>query len=269
MRAERPPAVAGLFYPEDPGELAAQVDGLLDRAGAGPAPKALVAPHAGYPYSGPVAASAFARARPCPWIRRVLLLGPSHRTRLEGLALPACRAFATPLGRVDLDPGAPAALAGLPGLVVSDSPHAREHSLEVQLPFLQRALGPFLLVPLLVGRCPPQDLARVLEALWGGEETLVVVSTDLSHYLPYQAATAVDEGTCRAVEGLRPGDIGDEAACGAHPLRGFLRLAAGRRMKVSTLDLRNSGDTAGPRDRVVGYGAWAFHEREGGAHGRP
>jgi AmmeMemoRadiSam system protein B len=256
----RPPAVAGSFYPDDPVLLAGTVDGYLADAPrrAGATPRALVAPHAGYVYSGPVAGSAFGTLRGAAGrFRRVLLLGPSHYVAIAGLALPAAEAFETPLGRVALDPSARSALADLPQVRVADAPHAREHSLEVELPFLQRLLGEFLLVPLAAGDATDEEVAQVLERL-ADDTTLVVVSTDLSHYLPYEAARRADRRTSDAIEALRPEAIGDLDACGRVPLRGLLRWARARGLACERLDLRNSGDTAGPPERVVGYGAYAF-----------
>jgi AmmeMemoRadiSam system protein B len=258
----RPPAVAGTFYPADPRRLAAEVDGHLAsaRTGAeGAAPKAIVAPHAGYVYSGPVAGSAFAALAPrAARIRRVVLLGPAHYVACRGLALPTVEAFRTPLGDVPLDPGARAALAGLAQVELDDRPHAREHSLEVELPFLQRLLGELALVPLVVGDAADDEVAEVLDRLWGGEETAIVVSTDLSHFLDARAARGRDAATAAAVVALDAAAVADDDACGARPLRGLLCAARCRGLAGRALDLRNSGDTAGPDDRVVGYGAFAF-----------
>jgi AmmeMemoRadiSam system protein B len=251
--------VAGSFYPGDATALAAEVDRHL--ASASPAapvrPKAVIAPHAGYPYSGAIAGSAFRpwRDDPPP-VRRVVLLGPAH-TRPCWIAASGADAFATPLGEVPID------RAGLDALVragladVDDAPHAQEHSLEVQLPFLQRLFHRFALLPLVVGDAEPDEVARLLEACWGGPETVVVVSSDLSHYLDAEAARQVDTATARAIEQLRFEAIDFDQACGARPVAGLLAVAAHRGLRVSLADLRNSGDTAGPADRVVGYGA--FH----------
>jgi AmmeMemoRadiSam system protein B len=257
----RPPAVAGSFYPEDPAELAAAVDGCLAQAApprAGePAPKALVVPHAGYVYSGPVAASAYARIAPhAGAIRRVVLLGPAHRVWLRGLAAPRADGFATPLGVVPIDRAAIDAVADL--VAVSDAPHAGEHSLEVQLPFLQRVLGAFALVPFAVGDASAEQVAGVIERLWGGAETLVLVSSDLSHYHDYATARRLDGEACAAIEALDAARLGPDSACGCVPLAGLLRVARTTGLRVETLDLRSSGDTAGDRERVVGYGAWSF-----------
>jgi AmmeMemoRadiSam system protein B len=269
MRAVlRAPAVAGLFYPDDPDELRRQLRACLSegrrraRAAieAGARPKALVVPHAGYVYSGPVAGSAYALVE--PWageIRRVVLLGPSHRVPFRGLALSSARAFSTPLGDVALDGPGAEALARLPQVRVLDAAHAEEHSLEVQLPFLQELLGErFVLLPLVAGDAPAADVAAVIEAVWGGPETLVLVSSDLSHYQDYETARALDAATTVAIEALRPEGLDAESACGRVPLRGLLVAARGHGLAARTLDLRSSGDTAGPRDRVVGYGAYAF-----------
>jgi hypothetical protein len=256
----RPPAVAGSFYPDDSVLLAGTVDGYLAGASRrkGAPPRALVAPHAGYLYSGPVAASAFATLRGAAGrFRRVLLLGPSHYVPFAGLALSTAEAFETPLGRVALDGSARTALADLAQVVVADAPHAREHSLEVELPFLQRVLGEFLLVPLAVGEAGDEEVAQVIDRL-ADAETLVVVSTDLSHYQPYEAARRLDRRTSDAIEALAPEAIGERDACGRVPLRGLLAWARARHLACELLDLRNSGDTAGPPERVVGYGAYAL-----------
>ena len=266
MTVIRNPAVAGLFYPGDSGELRASVQTLLDQVGAqpGPAPKALIAPHAGYVYSGPVAASAYARLRPChERYTRVILLGPCHRVATSGLALSGADVFRTPLGDVPLDKGAIATLA--PYKVREFEPaHQFEHCLEVHLPFLQIVLGTFTLVPLVIGDAAPATVAAVLNSLWGGEETLVVVSSDLTHYLAYAQACARDRRTCEAIERLQADRIEQGDACGATPVRGLLIEARRRGMQVTTLDLRNSGDTASGKDQVVGYGAWMFSEPAGG-----
>jgi AmmeMemoRadiSam system protein B len=257
----RPPAVAGAFYPADPGKLAEWVDGFLCAAKVPsvPAPKALLAPHAGYVYSGPVAGSAYALLRGRgAGIRRVVLLGPGHRLAPAGLAAPTSSGFATPLGTVPLDRAGIEEAARLPQVSVEDRPHALEHSLEVHLPFLQRVLGEFGLVPLVVGNASPPEVAEVLDALWGGAETLVVVSSDLSHYQPYRVAQRIDRATAGAIERLDPDPLGPGSACGYAPVGGLLLAARAHGLRAVTLDLRNSGDTRGARDEVVGYGAWAF-----------
>ena len=256
----RHPAVAGAFYPQGAPQLQRMVDDLLATARAQPAatPKALIAPHAGYIYSGPIAASAFVQVKSPATIRRVVLLGPSHFVPLQGLALSPDTAFATPLGIVPVDQPAANQLQALPQVRVSESAHRREHSLEVELPFLQQVLGAFTLVPLAVGDATDEEMGQVIDLLWGGPETLFVISSDLSHYLDYPSARQLDSETASAIEALRPEDIGTNQACGRVPIRGLLWAARQRRLAATTLDLRNSGDTAGPRDRVVGYGAFAF-----------
>ncbi|MCU0937350.1 MAG: AmmeMemoRadiSam system protein B [Gammaproteobacteria bacterium] len=260
MALVRRPAVAGMFYPDDPRELRESVQALLAAAPAlGPAPKALIAPHAGYVYSGPTAAVAYARLVPArETIRRVVLLGPSHRVPFAGIA--ACRAdvFETPLGRIPVDTGALDQIADLPQVQALDAAHLREHSLEVQLPFLQVVLRDFALVPLVVGDASPDQVAQVLDRLWGGPETLIVVSSDLSHYHDYATAQRLDRETSRLIEGLSRAELHGEQACGCRPINGLLRAARSHGLGAALLDLRNSGDTAGPRDRVVGYGAYAF-----------
>ncbi|MCP5419968.1 MAG: AmmeMemoRadiSam system protein B [Gammaproteobacteria bacterium] len=262
MLTVRQPAVAGMFYPADPTVLHQEVRGFLDQvATAGPVPKAIIVPHAGYVYSGPVAASAYARLQAANGsIRRVVLLGPSHRVGFNGIAVSGMQAFATPLGLVPLDYEAIARIRHLPQVVSLERAHEREHSLEVHLPFLQEVLGEFNLVPLVVGTAEPQPVGEVLEILWGGPETLLVISSDLSHYHDYETARRLDAATSRAIEGFRYEDIVYESACGRNPVNGLLWAARRRDLKVETLDLRNSGDTAGPRDQVVGYGSYAFSE---------
>lgn len=260
----REPAVAGLFYPDDADELrrlvrACLAEGRRRVGDAAAPPKALIAPHAGFVYSGPIAGSAYAALEPLrDRVTRVVLLGPSHRVALRGLALSTARAFRTPLGDVPLDRAGAEALAKLPGVRFFDAAHAEEHSLEVQLPFLQIALGPFSLLPIVAGDATPDEVAAVIEAAWGGDETRIVVSSDLSHYYDYATARALDRATTAAIEALRPEGVGDDGACGRVPVRGLLVAARRHALAARTLDLRSSGDTAGPRDRVVGYGAYAF-----------
>lgn len=265
MRDVRPAAVAGLFYPGSPSELAATVRGCLSEAlrpAGAPAgvPKALIVPHAGYVYSGPIAAGAYARlAALRGTIRRVVLLGPTHRVAVRGLALPSVRAFATPLGEVEVDREAVAAVAGMPQVVVSDAAHALEHSLEVQLPFLQAVLDGFRIVPFAVGAASADEVAQVLDRLWGGPETLVVVSSDLSHYHRYAEARAIDRASAERILAL-DGTLDHEEACGATPINGLLLCARRRGLAPELVDLRNSGDTAGDRSRVVGYASFSFTE---------
>jgi len=262
--AVRPAAVAGAFYPGDAGRLAAEVADLLDgvdnlepRLGF---PKALIVPHAGYVYSGPVAARAYdelAAARGI--VRRVVLLGPVHRVPVRGLALPSSSAFETPLGRIPLDAGGARSLADLKQVVTSEPAHAQEHSLEVQLPFLQRMLGEFALLPLAVGDASVEEVAQVLERLWGGAETIVVISTDMSHYHAYDDARRIDGATLDRIAGFAT-DLDHNEACGATPLNGFLDLARKKGLSIRLLAACNSGDTAGGKGRVVGYSSFALYD---------
>ncbi|GIX50231.1 MAG: MEMO1 family protein [Limisphaera sp.] len=263
----RPPAVAGMFYPDDPRELGRWVERFVEegRSGGGTDPKAIIAPHAGYVYSGPVAGSAFR-----PWagagdrIERIVLIGPSHHVWFEGIALPRAGAFVTPLGRVPVDREAVERIADLPQVCLFDPAHAAEHSLEVELPFLQVLLDRFTIVPLVVGEASDQEVAEVLDRLWGGPETRIVVSSDLSHYHPYEMAVRLDRATAEAIEEGRAESLTSRNACGFRAIRGLLRAQAARNLAAETVDLRNSGDTAGPRDRVVGYGAFQFEARPAG-----
>lgn len=261
MASIRQPAVAGMFYPADAAELHKMISAFLADAEPGDAggkrPKAIIAPHAGYVYSGPIAASVYARLKQASeTITRVVLLGPSHRVPLIGLALPETDEFLTPLGKIPLDKTAMQEIESLPHVKRLDAAHTMEHSLEVQLPFLQQMLGDFQLVPLVVGDATPEQVADVLDALWGGEETLIVISSDLSHYHDYDTAKRMDGETSKAIEALAPERIGYDQACGRNGVNGLLTLARRRGLHAETVDLRNSGDTAGPRDQVVGYGAY-------------
>ena len=261
----RPAAVAGSFYPAETAALRKTVALHLAQAavpaadGGAPAPKLLVVPHAGYVYSGDIAASAYARLLPLRGrIQRVVLLGPTHRVAVRGLAVPTVDAFETPLGRVPIDASARAAIAGLPPVLASDRAHAHEHAIEVQLPFLQSVLGSgWKLLPLAVGEATPAEVDSVLERLWGGDETLIVVSSDLSHHLGHAQATEQDRRTVQRILSFADDLNGDEA-CGCRALNGALRAARRHALQPALLDLRNSGDTAGRRDRVVGYAAIAF-----------
>lgn len=259
----RPAAVAGSFYPSEAQVLRAQVERML--AGALPLeriapPKALIVPHAGYIYSGAVAAVGYATVAPLrDSVRRVVLLGPAHRSPVAAFAIPAAQAFATPLGEVPLSRADWIALGERAGVAVDDSPHLFEHSLEVQLPFLQTVLGAFELVPILVGRASARQVTELLGELWGGPETLIVVSSDLSHYHPYEQARHCDRATVEFIVRLRA-ELDHEQACGATPVNGLLHVARERSLDPHLLDLRNSGDTAGDRSRVVGYASVAFCE---------
>jgi len=265
MHQVRQPAVAGAFYPGDRQVLLDDVRDLLDSVAQGPgathvSPKAIIVPHAGYIYSGTTAALAYARvAAARDTIRRVVLLGPVHRVPVRGLALPGANAFATPMGSIEVDQAAVAAITGLRQVVVSPAAHALEHSLEVQLPFLQSVLDDFKLLPLAVGDATPAEVAEVLEALWGGPETLIVISSDLSHFLPYRAAQSIDQQTVQSILHLS-GPLTHEQACGGTPVNGLLLAAKRHHLHPQLLGLCNSGDTAGDKNRVVGYAALAFME---------
>ncbi len=261
----RPPAVAGSFYQGHKQTLINDVDELLTTARSSftetqITPKAIIVPHAGYIYSGPVAASAYATLTPLRHtIKRVILLGPVHRFPVHGLALPGVDVFATPLGEIEIDQNAVTAIKDMPQVVESVAAHEQEHSLEVQLPFLQSVLENFKLLPLAVGDATAQQVAEVLEVLWGGPETLIVISSDLSHFLPYQTAQVVDAQTVQNILNLSS-QIKHEQACGGTPVNGLMLAARHHQLQPHLLDLRNSGDTAGDKDRVVGYASFAFSE---------
>lgn len=257
----RPAAVAGTFYPADPQELESEVDAFLDvpvPSDESP-PKALIVPHAGYVYSGATAGAAYARLKPLRGAtQRVVVLGPAHRVWVDGIAVSSADAFATPLGIVPVDDALRRRALAFPLVQVGDRAHASEHALEVQLPFLQRVLGDFRVLPLVVGDASTDDVAQVIDALWGGNETLIVVSSDLSHYHDYDTARRLDARTAAAIVAGDGDAIRDDDACGARPVRGLLEAARHHGLGVRLIDLRTSGDTAGDRDSVVGYGAFAL-----------
>lgn len=261
MNNIRPAAVAGLFYPDNAAELKHEIETYLTNTQPEPdTPKAIIAPHAGYVYSGSVAASAYASIAPVAnKISQVILLGPAHRMPVSGLATVDYEGFATPLGVVPVNTEAIQSILKLQQVQILDQAHQHEHCIEVQLPFLQILLGDFQLVPLLVGDANKEDVAEVLRLLWGGDETLIVISSDLSHYNDYATAQQMDRATSVAIERLQPEQLHYDMACGRTPVIGLLQLAKEKGLQARTLDLRNSGDTAGPKDRVVGYGAYAFH----------
>ncbi len=273
----RVPAVAGMFYPADPDELRTQIEGFLAEVELrkGPSPKAIIVPHAGTIYSGPIAASAYAQILPAG-IERVVLLGPSHRVPLQGLAASSAELWRTPLGDVPLKRPVLSGVEGIDLIPVNDAAHELEHSLEVQLPFLQVILGrdrspsgprtvrrtvpTFKLIPLVVGDATQEEVADVLAALWGGPETLIVISSDLSHYMSYRTGRAMDTAASKAIVELDSRGLDFDNACGLVPIAGLLHLARQKGMRAELLDLRSSGDTAGPKDQVVGYGAFGFYE---------
>jgi len=261
MAQTRLPAVAGTFYPDDPARLRLAVERFLAAADTvdGPAgPKAVIVPHAGYVYSGPVAAQAYARlSRLKERVHRVVLVGPAHYVRVRGIAAPRSQVFETPLGPVSVDQAGLDAVIDLPWVAVDEEAHRREHSLEVQLPFLQTVLGAFTLVPLVVGDATPAQVAAVLERLWGGAETLIVISSDLSHYHDDATARAMDAATAAAIEGGDSARLDGAHACGYLGIAGLVQACARHGLAIERLDLRNSGDTAGSGREVVGYGAWA------------
>ncbi|HRQ39838.1 MAG TPA: AmmeMemoRadiSam system protein B [Chloroflexota bacterium] len=262
MNKIRQPAVAGLFYPADPGRLRGMVQEFLDTAVSSPTPlnpKAIIAPHAGYVYSGPIAGSAFS-----PWhgqmanVNRIILIGPAHTMAVSGLAGVSVGAFSTPLGEVLVDEEAMETLRPLPQVQIHDGAHGREHCLEVMLPFLQLIAPQAKIVPLVVGQSHGREVAELLEVLWGGPETRIVISSDLSHYNDYHTAQRLDAATAQAIETLQPDKLGSESACGRIAIQGLLYQAQIHHLTAHTIDLRNSGDTAGSHDRVVGYGAFLF-----------
>lgn len=263
----RPMAVAGSFYPADVVQLRRMIGDFLGQVSVDPdetAPKAVIVPHAGYVYSGPIAASAYAHlAKACRDVCRVILIGPAHRVAFQGIAASSADAFATPLGNVQLDREAIAMSVTLPDVMVFDEAHVAEHSLEVQLPFLQTVLDPdrFKLVPLVIGNASLHHVTKICELLWGGRETIFIISSDLSHFLDYQRAIQIDRATSAAIESLCPEDISVHQACGRVAIQALLGLAPRYHLKARTVDQRNSGDVCETRDQVVGYGAYIFNDQ--------
>jgi AmmeMemoRadiSam system protein B/AmmeMemoRadiSam system protein A len=263
-RQIRPAALAGSFYPADVDELRGLVSSMLDATDSNTnSPKAIIAPHAGYIYSGSTAAKVYASLKNTRnSIKRVVLLGPAHRVFVKGLALPKASVFATPLGNIDIDLQAVKLIKHLPHVHFSDEAHAQEHSIEVHLPFLQSCLNRFSLLPLVVGDATPEQVAKVLTLLWGGDETLIVISSDLSHFHEYERSQQIDTATANAIEKMDIDRINPEQACGCRPMNGLLHIARQKQMQIERVGLCNSGDTAGSRDRVVGYGAWILNEKK-------
>jgi len=263
MEIIRPPAVAGMFYPANPDVLRDMIEQDLAQAtpSVASAPKVLIVPHAGYIYSGSIAASAFVLLKPYrQLIKRVVIIGPSHRVGFNGVAISSADYFKTPLGLLCIDKDAQAKLSGIAGVHINDEAHAAEHSLEVQLPFLQDLLDEFAIVPIVAGNASPQLIAEIIETLWGGTETLIVISSDLSHFHDYQTAQQLDQATSQAILDLDVNKLDSEHACGCVGIRGLLAFAQYHPLQATILDLRNSGDTAGSKDSVVGYGAYLFME---------
>ncbi len=258
----RAPAVAGSFYPGSGMELEHSVEHYLTQAHPDMAtsrPLAMIVPHAGYIYSAPVAASAYKQLIPyADRITQVILLGPSHRVPFTGIATSSMDRFDTPLGEIPLNRKTIEQLNQLPFVTEYDSAHQQEHSLEVQLPFLQKILTRFSLVPLVIGQTSDEQVHQLLEYLWNEPDTLFLISSDLSHYLDYESARKYDFATMKAIEQLKPDRIQYEQACGRSGIAGLLLTAKNHHLKVKTLDIRNSGDTAGSKDQVVGYGSWVF-----------
>ena len=256
----RQPAVAGSFYPANQGQLHLMLDQYLtDAATDEDAPKAIIAPHAGYIYSGPIAATVYARLKKAHGrITRVVVIGPSHRAAFRGMAVSRAETFTTPLGPVFVDQAAVKSITHLPFVEYLEEVHTYEHSLEVHLPFLQEVLDDFKIVPIVTGEASPEQISQVLDLLWGGDETLIVVSSDLSHYHDYATAQQMDKLTSLAIEELQYERITSKSACGKVPVNGLLKLAHKKALSVTTIDLRNSGDTAGDKASVVGYGAYVI-----------
>jgi MEMO1 family protein len=264
MATIRPSAVAGSFYPGNQQVLARELETLLGAATQVKSqahPKAIIVPHAGYIYSGSIAATAYAHlVHNYESIKRVILLGPAHRVPVRGLALPDVDIFSTPLGEVEIDQEAVESISHLNQVVLSRAAHSQEHSLEVQLPFLQTVLGNFKLVPLVVGDASPAEVAEVLNILWGGPETLIVISSDLSHYLPYNIAQSVDRDTIQHILSMES-PITHLQACGGTPINGLVLAAKHHKIKPKLLAMCNSGDTGGDKTRVVGYASLMFTEQ--------
>ncbi len=264
MEFVRTTAVAGAFYPSEPEILSKDIQRYIEETPSVslPVPKAIIVPHAGYEYSAGVAASAYKLLKSGrKSIKKVVILAPSHKIGFNGMALTKASAYETPLGNVEIDKEMNEQLLALPLVDYLEEAHKSEHSLEVQLPFLKEALDDFKLIPVITGNASPTDVETLLETVWGKKDTLIVISTDLSHYLPYNEACILDNKTKTAIENLDIDSIEQEQACGYVPLKGMLTIAKAKKMQVETLEVKNSGDTSGSKNRVVGYGAWAFLEK--------
>lgn len=268
MSTIRKPAVAGTFYPASPDELRNMVREMLAKSQSTTMatinPRAIIVPHAGYIYSGIVAAHAYGCIREFAGrITQVAILGPAHRVALRGMALSPAEFFQTPLGNIPVDQEACAKLASYPQVTMDEEAHEYEHSLEVQLPFLQELLGDFKLVPIVVGETSPEDVYTVLSYfsnnISGDKNTLIVISTDLSHFESYEMASSHDRKTSQAIEELKYENINSGDACGRNPLNGLLYFAREKNLHMQKLALQNSGDSTGDHDRVVGYGAYVLH----------
>lgn len=259
----RQPAVAGSFYPDDPEQLKAMLKHYLDEVAlpdkSFKAPKAIIVPHAGYIYSGSVAATVYARLKQASdTISRVVLIGPSHRVGFNGMAVSHAEQFATPLGNISIDTVGIEKLTRLPFVQYIDQAHAEEHSLEVQLPFLQLVLDKFTLLPIIAGEATSKQVCQVLEQVWGGTETLIVISSDLSHFHDYATAQRLDKKTSEFIQSLQYEKLDYDSACGRVPISGLLAYAEKYHLQVNKVDLKNSGDTAGDKKRVVGYGSYVI-----------
>lgn len=264
MAIIRPPAVAGMFYPDNPDILRDMIEQDLAQVtstSVATVPKVLIVPHAGYIYSGSIVANAFVLLKPYrKLIKRVIIIGPSHRVGFNGVAISSADAFDTPLGVIPVDKEAQAKLSEMAGVHIIDQAHAAEHSLEVQLPFLQYILDKFTIIPIVAGDADPQLIAKIIKTLWGGSESLIVISSDLSHFHQYQAAQQLDQATSQAILDLNVNEIDSQHACGCVGIKGLLTFAHRHPLEASMIDLKNSGDTAGTKDSVVGYGAYLFTE---------
>lgn len=258
----REPAVAGIFYPGERFVLQKTVQELLDQAPQfRPTPKAIVVPHAGFIYSGSIAASAYASLiNEKDSIKKIVILGPAHTLFFKGIAYDSAEQFASPLGTIDQDQELLAKITDLPFVYRLPEAHKKEHSLEVQFPFCQVLFSKFTVLPLIVGETHPEQVAQLIERIWGNDDTLLIISSDLSHYLPYEIAQRLDHKTCFAIDTLNEESLAHEGACGYYPLRGFLHFARQKQLLGRLLDLRNSGDTAGEKDKVVGYASYHFYE---------
>ena len=255
----RPAAIAGQFYPSEKSQLQAAIHAAMDTVTVQQQSQAIIAPHAGYMYSGDIAASAYHTVlHLSPTVKKIVVLGPAHRVYVKGMALSSADVFSTPLGNIPLDQDWQTQLLTLPGVIEFDQTHEQEHSIEIHLPFLQSLFNDFILLPVVVGDVAPHLVSQFIESIWS-DDTLIVVSSDLSHFLSYEAACRMDQQTAQHIERFATDEIGPEQACGCRPLNGLLHFAEQHDLQVNTLDLRNSGDTQGNKDRVVGYGAFGLH----------
>ena len=254
--------VAGMFYPGEEASLRQMVDGFIQKAlSFDLRPRAIIAPHAGYIYSGSIAGTAYKTiAAVRDQIENVIIMSPAHRFYLRGIALHMADAFATPLGNIPVNIGIVKKIKQFSSVQWEERSFIQEHGLETHLPFIQRAFKPGIkIVPMIVGECQESEVAEILESVWEDPRNFVIISSDLSHFHSYADAKKLDRNTVDLIQNLDSQSLDTEFACGHYPICGLLNLARNRKLKIKALDIRSSGDTAGSKESVVGYGSFAVY----------